>query len=230
MRTNYLRSDNLLNEISKILYGYFCPNDNDDDHLKNNMKSDKKYTSNESLTASLLLILPFINCSQKIEREICQKYVIKYDKKYGNNFCRGLVFILSMKLSIISLTTKTFVMYTLCHIIECQHNLKISSKICDAYNGLIKYCLQILQCNNNNGNNGNNGNNFKIKQYATRILICELNQGVMARQYLKDQYTNLIILQTIIMLYEQYEINDNVCSLSFSFLNAILRRKYWIYT
>ena len=62
-----------------------------------------------------------------------------------------------MKLSIISLTTKTFVMYTLCHIIECQHNLKISSKICDAYNGLIKYCLQILQCNNNNGNNGNNG-------------------------------------------------------------------------
>ena len=193
MCIHYLRRDNLLNEISAILLGY-CIN-NDFEH----------YSIKKSLTASLLLILPFINSSSKIEHEICEKYVIKYDKKCNNNFCRGLVLLLSMKVSIISLKTKTFIMYTLCQIIECQHNLKLSTKIKDAYNGLIKYCLQILQCNMLQ----NIQNTFKIKQYATRILLCELNEGVMARQYLKDQYTNLIILQTIIMLYQQYEINNN---------------------
>merc|ERR1712228_117509 len=159
------------------------------------------------LSAALLLILPFVNCSSKIEHKICEKYL--FDKRGNNQFCRGLVFALSRKLSLISLQTKTWIMKTMSYLIESQHNLKISAKIKDAYGGLINHSLQILQCHN--VALLNDSNLFKIKQYAIRILLCELREGVMARQHLKDEYTNLIILQTIIQLHEHYECMTMQC-------------------
>eukprot|EP01084_Bolivina_argentea_P072384 131425_1 len=191
MDVHYLQNDELLCRISEILRD--CIID----------KSSQDQNANKPLTAALLLILPFINCSASLSHEICEKYVSVYDRKENNNFCRGLVFALSWKVSIISLQTKTWIMCSLCHLIETQHALKISSKIKDAYNGLVRYSLQILQCQFVSRNI-----NINIKQYAIRILLCELNEGVMARQYLKDQYTNLIVLQSIIMLHEEYECEE----------------------
>ena len=179
MVIHFLRSDELLTKISEQL---------------------SLSMSNDSLSAALLLILPFVNCSSKIEHKVCEKYL--FDKRGNNQFCRGLVYALSRKLSLISLQTKLWIMCTLCNLIETKHNHRLSPKIKDGH-GLVSYLLQILQCDD--VKMLNHSDLFKIKQYAIRILLCELNEGVMARQHLKDEYTNLIILQTIIQLHEQYE-------------------------
>ena len=101
----------------------------------------------------------------------------------------------------VALAVKTWITRTLCLSMEYQQRMKLSPKIKDAHGGVVAHCLQILQCERA----WMHSHVFLFKQYATRVLLCELNQGVMARQGLKDQFTNLIVLQSFISLHQRYE-------------------------
>ncbi len=115
---------------------------------------------------ALLTILPFVNCSAKMRDLICAKYT----DSQSINICNALVFALSLESpNIVSLACKTWIMSALTHIIETQHSRQISSKIKDAYHGLVKYCIQILQCQNLLCHL-RVCDLFKLKQYAIRYV------------------------------------------------------------
>ena len=56
----------------------------------------------QSLTAVLLLTLPFVAASANIQATLCQKYMIHWDKECGYNLCRGLVYALKLKVFLCS--------------------------------------------------------------------------------------------------------------------------------
>ena len=157
---HFLENDKLLIAINKAIIA-------NDKHAKTEQNKHKL------VTAALLTILPFVNCSSKMIDLICAKYTHSQSTHSESHICNGLVFALSFTENIISLQCKTWIMSTLTHIIETQHSLQISSKIKDAYHGLVKYCIQILQCNNMRQFNLNICDIFKIKQYAIRY-VCDI--------------------------------------------------------
>lgn len=198
--TNYLESDTLQNGICSVLLLSL-----------HHSRTKGRNAVNERdavdvLTSSLLLTLPFVNCSQSVGSAICQKYVMQWDKHCGSTLCRGLVFALNQRVSVVPLTVKTHIVCTLCSIIEYQQRFKLSAKIKDAFGGLVAQSLQILQCEAS----WSHSKVFLIKQYAARVLLCELNEGVMARQGLKDHFTALIVLKTVIGLHEKCEVDAAV--------------------
>jgi len=82
---------------------------------------------------------------------------------------------------------KKFVMCTLCHVIEAEHVLDIAAPVPDRYR-LVYPCLQVVQCSKATS---------LMKQFATRILYMELENGIRARQNLMDYFTMSIISDLI---------------------------------
>lgn len=86
-----------------------------------------------------------------------------------------------------ALKLKKFVLCTLCHVIEAEHILDIAAPVPDRYR-LVYPCLQIIQCPKATS---------LLKQFATRILLMELENGIRARQNLMDYFTISIISDLI---------------------------------
>ena len=125
---------------------------------------------------------------------MCSEYV--RTARIKRAFCGGLVLVLRLSIARISVWLKRQVLRTLCCLVEFEHDMSISNKIADAYRGLVRCALQTLQCPLHDS-----ADIIGMKLLAVRILLCELGEGVMARQHLKDEHTNLIVLQTVVSLH-----------------------------
>lgn len=175
--------------------------------------------SARSLTAVLLLAVPFVASSGAVQAALCRQYVVHWDGESGSALCRGLVFALKLRVSVVALSVKRWIARTLCLVLEDQHRLKLSLPIKDAFGGLVACSLQIVQCERA----WSHSHGFRIAEYAARILLCEVSQGVMARQGLKEHATNLIVLQTVNALHQHFEadnasLSDVECRTKFHFM------------
>jgi len=146
-----------------------------------------------SLSAALLLAIPFVNCSYSVQMTVCHCLVTEWDL---HSLHSGLVHALCADVGYVPLSVKLYLSRALCLTLEYQQHAHLSPLIKDSH-GQIGCALRILQC-------PRNVDTYLLKQYAARILIRELGEGVMARQHLRDCQAHLVVLQTAISVHPQH--------------------------